>query len=56
MVNNRILEKFWVSNPFWVLPTNFTNPSLATFIFEASQSKLSIKSYSRLKFFQANFW
>jgi len=34
---------------------SFITPFRATFIFEASQSKLSIKSYGRLKFFHPKF-
>jgi len=37
------------------LANEFVTPFRATFIFGASQSDLSIKSYDRLKFFRPKF-
>jgi len=45
------LEKKYFKPPLG-LPTSFDAPFRETFIFGASQSKLSVKSYGRLKFFR----
>jgi len=39
-------------NRLRLLAKSFVTPFQTTFIFEASQSELSIKSYGRLKFFR----
>jgi len=47
--------EFWkkkLSNPHKVWPRNFITQFRETFIFGASQSELSIKSYGHLKFFR----
>jgi len=58
-INKKIKKKpktmeFWNfqrPNRLWRLTKGFVTPFRATFIFGASQSELSIKSYGCLKFF-----
>jgi len=52
IVNDEILE---FSEALWGLSRGFVTPFRATFIFGASQSELSNKSYGRLKFFHPKF-
>jgi len=47
--------EFWISNLHWGMTINLVIPFRETFVFGASQSELSIKSYVRLKFFHPKF-
>jgi len=48
-------QKFKMRNPFWTLASGFITSFRTTFIFGASQSEFSIKSYDHLKKFYPKF-
>jgi len=49
-------ENWGTPNSHRVLAITFLTSFQATFIFNASQLELSIKSYDHLKFFHPKFW